>query len=157
MAKNLLLNIQKNLPQGVNCFANLSTEIPIPFFSFANPLQACSQISPRHSILKALPICFQNSRLQEKSVLEKADSDNKAELNTKIDEAYAALDASIKAVKKSLDELKASLEAKDNELLAKDESLETMIVILFVISGMALCAGGTSVALIVVKGRRSIK
>ena len=62
------LNIPKNLPQNVNCYANLSAEIPTPFFSFANPRQACSQISLRRSIPKALPICSQNSRLQEKSV-----------------------------------------------------------------------------------------
>ena len=60
-------SIPNNLPQNVNYFANLSVEIPTPFFSFANPRQACSQISPRRSIRKALRICSLNSRLQEKS------------------------------------------------------------------------------------------
>ena len=61
------LNIQKNLPQGANCSANLSAAIPTPSFSFANPRQACSQISPRRSIPTVLRICSQNSRVQEKS------------------------------------------------------------------------------------------
>ena len=61
------LNIQKSLPQGANCFANLSAETPTLFSSSANPRQACSQISPRRSIPKVLRICSQNSRLQEKS------------------------------------------------------------------------------------------
>ena len=61
------LNIQKNLPQNVNYFANLSAAIPTPFFNFANPLQACSQTSPKRNILKASPICSLNSRFQEKS------------------------------------------------------------------------------------------
>ena len=43
------LNIQKNLPQNVNYSANLSAEIPTPFFSFANPHQACLLTSPRLS------------------------------------------------------------------------------------------------------------
>jgi len=62
------LNIPKNLPQNVNCYANLSAVILTRFFSFANPRQASLPILPRRSILKALPICSQNSRLQEKSV-----------------------------------------------------------------------------------------
>ena len=61
------LNILKNLPQNVNYFANLSAVILTPFSNFANPRQACSQISPRRSILKALPICSPNSRSREKS------------------------------------------------------------------------------------------
>ena len=67
MAKIYCLNIQKSLPQSVKCSVNLSTAILIPFSNFANPRQACLPISPRHNIPKALPICFPNSRLQEKS------------------------------------------------------------------------------------------
>jgi hypothetical protein len=52
----------------VNYSANLSAVIPTPFFSFANPRRVCLPISPRRNILKALPICSPNSRLQEKSV-----------------------------------------------------------------------------------------
>lgn len=61
------LSILKNLPQSANYFVNLSVATLTPFFSSANPRQACSQISPRRSILKVLRICSQNSRLQEKS------------------------------------------------------------------------------------------
>lgn len=61
------LNIQKNLPQNANCFANLSAVIPTRFSNFANPCQVCLPILPKRNILKALPICSPNSRLQEKS------------------------------------------------------------------------------------------
>ena len=42
--------------------------MPIPFSSSASPRQAYLPTSPRHSIPKALRICFLNSKLQEKSV-----------------------------------------------------------------------------------------
>ena len=48
--------------------ANLSAAIPTRFSNFANPRQVCLPILPKRNILKALPICSLNSRLQEKSV-----------------------------------------------------------------------------------------
>ena len=66
--KIFCLNIPKSLPQNANCFANLSAVIPTRFSNFANPRQVCLPILPKRNILKALPICSLNSRLQEKSV-----------------------------------------------------------------------------------------
>ena len=78
-----------------------------------------------------------------------ADDALKSELSAKIDEAYSMLDAAIKALQKDLDETKESLEAKDKELDAKDveltvkdNELQTMIIIVAVVAGVALCGSG---------------
>ena len=71
----------------------------------------------------------------------------------KIEDADKALDNAIKAVQKNLDDLKAKLEAKDSELAredatnkaaleAKDAELQTFIIIVCVISGVAFCGSG---------------
>ena len=98
-----------------------------------------------------------------KIALEAADTANKSELSTKINEAYSAIDVAVKAVQKKLDDLKTALEAKDNELVnkdvelvnkdaeltnkdaelaKKDSELQTFIIIVSVVSGIALCGSG---------------
>ena len=66
--KTYCLNIPKSLQQSANCYADLSAVIPTRFFSFVNPRRVCLPTLPRLNILKVLPICFQNSKLREKSV-----------------------------------------------------------------------------------------
>ena len=74
--KTYYLNTRKNFPPSANCSARLSAEILTPFSNSANPRQACLPILPRHNILKVLPICFPNSRLQEKSALKRKAGSN---------------------------------------------------------------------------------
>ena len=67
-----------------------------------------------------------------------ADGSLKSELTSKIDNADAALEAAIEALAGELDTVKNALEARDNEL-------QTFIIIVCVISGVALCGSGAFV------------
>ena len=67
-----------------------------------------------------------------------ADGSLKSELTSKIDNADAALEAAIEALAGELDTVKNALEARDNEL-------QTFIIIVCVISGVALCSSGAFV------------
>ncbi|MBE6982827.1 MAG: hypothetical protein E7435_00865 [Ruminococcaceae bacterium] len=76
-----------------------------------------------------------------KVALEAADAANKAELNSKIEEAYNTLEATIKAVQNELEAVKAELEAKDRALEAKTDELQTVLIIVAIVSGVTLCGG----------------
>ena len=76
-----------------------------------------------------------------KEAFEKADSANNSELTTKIDEADAALQAAIDALSAELDSVKGRTEALEN----KTGELQTFIIIVCVISGIALCGSGAFV------------
>ena len=95
-----------------------------------------------------------------RSALEAADKANKTELEGKIDDAYAALDAAIKALQQSLDDAKAALEKADADskaaleaadkanreaLDAKDGELQSFIIIVCVIASVSLCGSGAFV------------
>ena len=80
-----------------------------------------------------------------KAALETTDSANKSELTTKIDEADAALQAAINAL--------------SNELNATNEkvaALETFIIIVCVISGVAFCGCGTLAVFYIIDKRKKI-
>ncbi len=80
-----------------------------------------------------------------KAALETTDSANKSELTTKIDEADAALHAAINAL--------------SNELNATNEkvaALETFIIIVCVISGVAFCGCGTLAVFYIIDKRKKI-
>ena len=79
------------------------------------------------------------------AALEKADSANKSELTTKIDEANAALQAAINALS---NELNAT-----NEKVAE---LETFIIIVCVIAGVAFCGCGTLAVFYIIDKRKKI-
>ena len=81
-----------------------------------------------------------------KAALETTDSANKSELTTKIDEADAALQAAINAL--------------SNELNATNEkvaALETFIIIVCVISGVAFCGCGTLAVFYIIDKRKKSK
>ena len=80
-----------------------------------------------------------------KAALEAADSANKSELTTKIDEADAALQAAINALS---NELNAT-----NEKVAE---LETFIIIVCVISGVAFCGCGTLAVFYIIDKKKKI-
>ena len=84
-----------------------------------------------------------------KAALEATDSANKAELNAKIDDAYTSLNAAIKAVQKNLDEVKNALDEKDNEL-------QTFIIIVCVISGVAFCGCGTIAVFYIIDKKKKL-
>ena len=73
----------------------------------------------------------------------------KAALESKIDTADAALGVAIDAVQKKLDDAKAALEKSvaDNKaaLDAKDGELQTFIIVVCVMSGVAICGSGAFV------------
>ena len=56
-----------------------------------------------------------------------------------------ALEAKDRELSKADAENKAALEAKDNELAEKTDDLQTFIIIVCVISGIALCGSGAFV------------
>ncbi len=80
-----------------------------------------------------------------KAALEAANADTKAELTAKIDDAYKALEVAIRAVQKDLDDVKAELKEKDRALEAKTDELQTMLIIVAVISGVTLCGSAAFV------------
>ena len=55
------------------------------------------------------------------------------------------MEAAIKAVQKDSNDAKAELEAKDRALEAKTDELQTMLMIVAVISGVTLCGGAAFV------------
>ncbi|MBE6536018.1 MAG: hypothetical protein E7677_05290, partial [Ruminococcaceae bacterium] len=96
-----------------------------------------------------------------------ADGSLKSELTAKIDNADATLDAAIKAVQKDLDDLKADIEAKNNELAkvdaenkaaleANDAELQTFIIIVCAVSGVALCGSGAFVVWFFIDRKKKI-
>ena len=80
-----------------------------------------------------------------KATLEATDSANKSELTTKIDEANAALQAAINALS---NELNAT-----NEKVAE---LETFIIIVCVIAGVAFCGCGTLAVFYIIDKKKKI-
>ncbi len=84
-----------------------------------------------------------------KEALEATDAADKNELTAKIDEAYASLNAAINAVQKNLDEVKAALDEKDNQL-------QTFIIIVCVISGVAFCGCGTIAVFYIIDKKKKI-
>ena len=118
-------------------------------------------IADGDTVLDGKILALNEALTTAKATLEAADTANKSELTTKIDEAYASLDEAIKTVQKNLDDLKAALEAKDSELANKDAELEnkdselqTFIIIVCVISCAAFVGCGTLTVLYIIDKKK---
>jgi len=118
-------------------------------------------IADGDTVLDGKILALNEALTTAKATLEAADTANKFELTTKIDESYASLDEAIKTVQKNLDDLKAALEAKDSELANKDAELEnkdselqTFIIIVCVISCAAFVGCVTLTVLYIIDKKK---
>ena len=98
-----------------------------------------------------------------KTALEAVDAQKKAELEGKIADAQNVLKTAVDKVTKELADARLALDAKDAELVAKDVELEqktdkltTVIIIVSVVSGIALCGSGALTAVFVVGRKKTI-
>ena len=84
-----------------------------------------------------------------KAALEVADTANKSELAKKVEDADATLEAAIKLLQNNVEELKKQLEKTNGEnksAFDKIEKLQTFVIIVSVVSGVAFCGSGTLAA-----------
>ena len=84
-----------------------------------------------------------------KAALEASDAANKSDLNAKIAEADATLQGAINALATELDSVKQALDEKDDEL-------QTFVIIVCVISGVAFCGCGALAVFFIIDKKKRI-
>ena len=95
------------------------------------------------SDLSAQIVSLNTALANAKAALEATDAANRSELEDKIDKADAALKSATDALSDELNNVKNELESAKSELANKDSELQTFIIIVCVVSGVAFCGCGT--------------
>ena len=87
-----------------------------------------------------------------KAALEAANSASASELTTKIEEADAALKAAIDALSAELNDVKEKTDALENA----NEELKTIITVIGILAGIALCGSGAFIAWFFISGKKKL-